>query len=199
MDERTRKKISEEMLDAVWDETDIEVDEPVTPEEFLELKMEFFDRYTPEVQEEYPGGACELAMDLARVCLLYGEEVITGSFPGEVRQPLDRNRRYLKNMKLSGVTFNNAQENIKRFGRKDIDSFAVVREPDNPNDRNAIRVEAEGHFLGYVPRAHAKELAPLMDSGRRFVAYFLCLNNHPSHDTVGLTVCIDGVPVRDAA
>lgn len=77
MNENTRKKILEKMFDAVWDKTDIKVDEPVTPEEFLRLKIEFYDRYTPEEREQYPGGASAFALDLNRVCLLYGEKIIT--------------------------------------------------------------------------------------------------------------------------
>ena len=32
------------------------------------------------------------------------------------------------------------------------DMLTLVREPDNPHDGNAIRVEWQGHKLGYVPR-----------------------------------------------
>ena len=41
--------------------------------------------------------------------------------------------------KVVGVTFNNAQENIERFARKDI-PLELVREPNNPYDPNAIKV-----------------------------------------------------------
>ena len=59
-------------------------------------------------------------------------------------------------IKLVGVTVGDAQENIKKFGCKDIGSFALVREPDNSHDSNAIRVELAGLYLGYVPRHIAK-------------------------------------------
>ena len=35
--------------------------------------------------------------------------------------------------KLVGVTYGDAQENIKLFGCKDVGSFAMAREPDNPH------------------------------------------------------------------
>jgi hypothetical protein len=91
--------------------------------------------------------------------------------------------------KLSGVTFRDAQANIKTFGNKDIGSYALVREPDNPHDQNAIRVALFGKiFMGYVPRDIARELAPPMDSGRRFMAFFVKLNRPWSKGPVGLTV-----------
>ncbi len=93
-------------------------------------------------------------------------------------------------IKLAGVTVEDAQENIKKFGCKDIGSFALVREPDNPHDPNAIRVELAGLYLGYVPRYIAKDLAPEMDAGRNLIALFVSRNEHPLFDTVGLTVKI---------
>ena len=69
------------MLDAVWDERDIVVDEPITPEELLMLKIEFYNRYTPDVREDYPGGACAFAQDINRVCLLWSDEIISDTIP----------------------------------------------------------------------------------------------------------------------
>ena len=102
-------------------------------------------------------------------------------------------------IKLAGVTVGDAQENIRKFGCKDIGSFALVREPDNPHDPNAIRVELAGLYLGYVPRHIAKDLAPQMDAGRRFIALFVNRNEHPLFDKVGLTVKIVEYPFQAAA
>ena len=56
-------------------------------------------------------------------------------------------------VKLSGVSFGNAQSNIKTFGSPDIRWFALVREPDNQHDPNAIRVALFGEFfMGYIPK-----------------------------------------------
>ena len=101
--------------------------------------------------------------------------------------------------RLAGVTVEGAQENIKKFGCEDIGSFALVREPDNPHDPNAIRVALGGSYLGYVPRDIAKDLAPQMDAGRRLIALFVNRNEHPFHDTVGLTVKIVEYPFQAAA
>jgi HIRAN domain len=94
-------------------------------------------------------------------------------------------------VKLAGVTFRDAQKNIRTFGCEDIGSYALVREPDNPHDPNAIRVALGGTlFLRYVPKEIAKELAPLMDAGREFLALFVRRNESPYHGAVGLMVQI---------
>ena len=94
-------------------------------------------------------------------------------------------------VKLVGVSFGDAQANIKIFGSPDIRWFALVREPNNPNDPNAIRVALFGeYFMGYIPKETAAHLAPMMDAGREFDAEFVCVNKHPHHEIVGLTVKI---------
>lgn len=45
------------------------------------------------------------------------------------------------------------------------DVLTLRREPDNPHDANAVRVEWQGHMLGYVPRAQNATLAWAMDRG----------------------------------
>ncbi|MEY2633554.1 MAG: hypothetical protein RIR00_2208 [Pseudomonadota bacterium] len=47
------------------------------------------------------------------------------------------------------------------------DRLDLVREPDNPHDRLAIRVEWRGRKLGYLPRLENRELARAMDAGER--------------------------------
>jgi hypothetical protein len=50
------------------------------------------------------------------------------------------------------------------------DALVLVREPDNPYDTKAIRVEWHGHKLGYVPRRENADIARLMDKGTRLEA-----------------------------
>jgi HIRAN domain len=45
------------------------------------------------------------------------------------------------------------------------DTLALIREPANPHDQNAVRVEWRGNMLGYVPRSENRALARHMDSG----------------------------------
>ena len=47
------------------------------------------------------------------------------------------------------------------------DALALVREPANAHDGNAVRVEWQGHMLGYLPRAENRAVAAEIDSGTR--------------------------------
>ncbi len=52
----------------------------------------------------------------------------------------------------------------------------LIREPDNTYDSQAIRVEWQGHKLGFVPKADNIDLARLMDNGTRVEAKITALN-----------------------
>ena len=93
--------------------------------------------------------------------------------------------------KLSGVSYGDCQANIKQFGCKDTGYYALIREPENQHDPNAIAVSLGGVWhMGFIPSKLAKELAPLMDAGRVFDAEFVCVNQYPPYERVGLTVRI---------
>ena len=47
------------------------------------------------------------------------------------------------------------------------DALTLVREPWNPYDTMAIRVEWRGVTIGYVPRKENRDLARIMDKGAR--------------------------------
>ncbi|MBI5329992.1 MAG: HIRAN domain-containing protein [Betaproteobacteria bacterium] len=55
------------------------------------------------------------------------------------------------------------------------DSLALVREPGNPYDSRAVRVEWHGSQIGYAPRADNVDLARLMDRGLKVEARILQL------------------------
>jgi hypothetical protein len=44
--------------------------------------------------------------------------------------------------------------------------LALVREPDNEHDEDAIAVHLEGQRVGYIPRQHNTVLARLLDAGK---------------------------------
>ena len=50
------------------------------------------------------------------------------------------------------------------------DRLALVREPANPHDPNAVRIEWQGRMLGYVPRRDNADLARQLDRGARVEA-----------------------------
>lgn len=58
------------------------------------------------------------------------------------------------------------------------DRLDLVREPANPHDANAVRVEWRGRKLGYVPRAENAALAWAMDRGERVAARISVLREH---------------------
>jgi hypothetical protein len=58
------------------------------------------------------------------------------------------------------------------------DALELVREPDNPHDANAVRVEWRGHKLGYVPRRENAALAWGLDRGMRLHARVSRLAEH---------------------
>lgn len=60
------------------------------------------------------------------------------------------------------------------------DTLVLVREPENPYDRNAIRVEWQGEKLGYLPRAENREVAVELDHGGRVEARIARLRPHPN-------------------
>jgi hypothetical protein len=56
------------------------------------------------------------------------------------------------------------------------DALTLVREPDNPHDPRAVRVDWNGHVLGYVPRAENEAVARQLDRGNRLEARIVRLN-----------------------
>ena len=58
------------------------------------------------------------------------------------------------------------------------DALMLVREPDNAHDARAVRVEWNGHMLGYVPRAQNDALARQLDRGNRLEARIVRLTKH---------------------
>lgn len=60
------------------------------------------------------------------------------------------------------------------------DALDLVREPANPYDRNAVRVEWHGHRLGYVPRRDNAALAWALDRGDTLRATVSKAEWHPN-------------------
>ena len=54
----------------------------------------------------------------------------------------------------------------------------LIREPDNPHDRNAVRVDWAGQKLGYVPRRANAALAWALDRGAHVNARISVLREH---------------------
>ncbi len=92
--------------------------------------------------------------------------------------------------RLAGVTFDDCQANIHKWGYRDIGYFSLEREHDNPHDPNAVGVWFLNDRLGYLQKPVAEKLAPVMDSGTKLTAKFVCRNQFAPDSIVGLTVRI---------
>lgn len=65
----------------------------------------------------------------------------------------------------------------------------LVREPDNPYDPRAVRVDWRGEKLGYVPRVDNAAVSHLLDSGRAVNAEIVDLQrSHNPWDRIGLVI-----------
>jgi hypothetical protein len=70
--------------------------------------------------------------------------------------------------------------------------LALVPEPDNPHDRRAIRIEAYGHHLGYVPRSDNRPLARLLRQGATLHARVIGVQREgESWDALRVAVSMD--------
>ncbi|CAB1370255.1 HIRAN domain-containing protein [Denitratisoma oestradiolicum] len=58
------------------------------------------------------------------------------------------------------------------------DRLDLIREPDNPHDPRAVRVEWRGDKLGYLPRKENQAVAAEMDRGGQVEARIARLRQH---------------------
>jgi len=81
--------------------------------------------------------------------------------------------------KVAGVTFDGRQAVVARLCVGE--EIQLRREPANPFDPNAIRVERlDGHQIGFLNRHLAAQLAPFFDARNRLViAWVHCLTGNP--------------------
>lgn len=91
--------------------------------------------------------------------------------------------------KVAGVSFDGRQRIIRqtRVG----ESLSLVREPNNPYDRNAIMVlNGSGNQLGFIPKEIASTLASDMDSGSKYIATVTAITGTNPGDTMGVNILV---------
>lgn len=54
-------------------------------------------------------------------------------------------------------------------------ALALAREPANPHDEHAVRIDWRGHKLGYLPRAENAAVAQMLDRGEQLRARIAAL------------------------
>ena len=77
---------------------------------------------------------------------------------------------FLCHSKVVGTTFREKDKPIPWDELGKGKYLCLIREKDNQYDPNAIKVLYVPHFLGYLPKQTAAELAPKIDSGSHFFA-----------------------------
>lgn len=61
------------------------------------------------------------------------------------------------------------------------DPLLLVREPTNPDDPNAVRVEWRGRLLGYLPRVDNADVARMLDRGQSLAASIRSVARYRNH------------------
>ncbi len=87
-------------------------------------------------------------------------------------------RLLVQSSPLAGYRYGEAAEVWPRL--RVGDELALVREPGNPRDANAVRVEWQGRKLGYVPRRENAAVAQGLDRGAPLRARLTRLEEHPN-------------------
>ncbi len=90
---------------------------------------------------------------------------VSFSWPAAAVEPVTHAKILLQSSPLAGFRYYEGKQLWKEM--KVGDPLQLIREPGNPYDANAIRVEWQGHKLGYVPRADNAALARFIDRGSK--------------------------------
>jgi HIRAN domain len=108
--------------------------------------------------------------------------------------------------KIRGVTFDNPdganRQQIIRQWCHSGDALYLVREPNNPADRNAIQVKRlissdvpdkprQGELLGYLSRDLAERLAPQMDDGFVLMARITEVTGGEDRRSLGVNIQVE--------
>ncbi|MDI6869978.1 MAG: single-stranded-DNA-specific exonuclease RecJ [Bacillota bacterium] len=95
--------------------------------------------------------------------------------------------------KVVGVSFEGRQEVLA--GLRPGQPLRLVREPENPHDPSAVRVETEeGVILGYLRAGLARHLGPAMDQGVRYTAAVTAVTGGEDGQHRGVNIFLDREP-----
>ena len=94
-------------------------------------------------------------------------------------EPGIRARILLQTSLAAGLAHHDARKVWERLRAGD--ALALVREPDNPHDVNAVRIEWQGHVLGYLPRTDNADVARQLDRGQALSARIRAITKYRNH------------------
>ena len=111
---------------------------------------------------------------LERITALIGISTVAPAVSAADKQPIE-----LQHSPVAGFQYHHGESLWSRL-RPGV-PLGLVREPNNPYDPRAVRIEFDGVKIGYVPRAENATIAHLMDSGRHVSASILAVreSSHP--------------------
>jgi len=97
-------------------------------------------------------------------------QITTAAHAGPVTGPghAAARRILILRTRLAGVRFHAEPEIFDRL--RPGDTLALTREPANPHDADAIRIDWRRHPVGYLPSDHNYAPARLLDAGERLEA-----------------------------
>lgn len=103
---------------------------------------------------------------------------LAAAFPLAAQESAGSVRLLVQSSPLAGYRYYAAQQVWMelRVG----DALELLREADNPHDRNAVAVAWRGRKLGYVPKRDNAALAWGLDRGERLQARISRLSAHPN-------------------
>lgn len=90
--------------------------------------------------------------------------------------PAGRIRLLVQSSPLAGSQFH-ALEEVREHLQVGT-PLQLVREPDNPHDARAVRVDWQGHVLGYLPRVENSTVSRALDAGEAVEARISRLREH---------------------
>jgi hypothetical protein len=98
---------------------------------------------------------------------------------------------------VAGLQYHQAADQL---GFQRCDPVSLVREPRNPHDQRAIRIEWKGLHIGYVPRNQNRILSRMLDRGEPLMAHINKFNRtEPTWHRVKIRVALvenDVLPER---
>lgn len=93
-----------------------------------------------------------------------------------VEPPAGRIRLLVQSSPLAGSQFH-ALEEVREQLQVGM-PLQLVREPENPHDARAVRVDWQGHVLGYLPRVENSTVSRALDAGEAVEARIARLREH---------------------
>ncbi|MFT3734025.1 MAG: HIRAN domain-containing protein [Rhodocyclaceae bacterium] len=87
-------------------------------------------------------------------------------------------RLLLQRVTVAGVAYHEAKTVWPRL--REGDALEVVRDAGNSHDPLAVRIDWQGHVLGYLPRELSGPVASALDKGMPLSARIVRLREHPN-------------------